>query len=60
MNWNEMKRKVIEMDYEFERSGKRHEIYRHPVKKDIVILERHWSQEVRPGLMKKILRQIGA
>lgn len=55
-----MKRKVIEMGYEFERSGKRHEIYRHPVKKDIVILERHWSQEVRPGLMKKILRQIGA
>lgn len=60
MNWNEMKRLVISKGYEFVRHGSRHDIYRHPVKKDILQIERHWSQEVRPGLMKKILSQIGA
>lgn len=60
MNWNEMKRLAISKGYEFVRHGKKHDIYMHPVKKDILQIERHWSQEVRPGLMKKILSQIGA
>ena len=59
MNWNEMKRLVISKGYEFEKHGKKHDQYRHPVKKDIVQIERHWSQEVRPKLMKKYLSQIG-
>lgn len=59
MNWNEMEKKVKAAGYEFERGGTNHDIYRHPVKKDIVLIERHWSQEVRPHLMKKILSQIG-
>lgn len=59
MNWNEMKRKVVSMGYKFETHGKKHDIYRHPITGDIVQIERHWSQEVRPRLMKKILRQIG-
>lgn len=54
-----MKKKVKAAGYEFERHGTNHDIYRHPEKKDIVLIERHWSQEVRPHLMKKILSQIG-
>lgn len=59
MNWKEMLKKVENAGYQFHRHGKKHDIYIHPVKKDIVQIERHWSQEVRPGLMKKILNQIG-
>lgn len=54
-----MKRLAISKGYEFVRHGKKHDIYMHPVKKDILQIERHWSQEVRPKLMKKILSQIG-
>jgi predicted RNA binding protein YcfA (HicA-like mRNA interferase family) len=60
MNWNEMRRLVISSGYEFVKHGKRHDIYRHKERKDILLIERHWSQEVRPNLMKKILSQIGA
>ena len=59
MNWNELLKKVKAAGYEFDRHGSRHDIYRHPQKKDYVQIERHWSQEVRPKLMKKILSQIG-
>ena len=59
MNWSEMRRLVISNGYELEKKGKKHDIYRHPEKKDIVLIERHKSQEVRPHLMKKILSQIG-
>ena len=54
-----MRRLVISNGYELEKKGKKHDIYRHPEKKDIVLIERHKSQEVRPHLMKKILSQIG-
>ena len=59
MNWNEMKRMVISNGHEFEKHGKKHDLYRNPKTKDLILIERHWSQEVRPGLMKKIFSQIG-
>jgi len=55
-----MRRLVISRGYEFVKHGKKHDIYRHKERKDILLIERHWSQEVRPNLMKKILSQIGA
>lgn len=54
-----MKRLVVSKGYEFEKHGKKHDHYRNPDTKDLVLIERHWSQEVRPGLMKKIMSQIG-
>ena len=54
-----MEKKVRAAGYEFEKHGKKHDHYRHPETKDLVLIERHWSQEVRPHLMKKILSQIG-
>lgn len=59
MNWNEMRRLVISKGYKFEKHGKKHDIYRHLETNDMLLIERHWSQEVRVGLMKKILSQIG-
>lgn len=40
------------------RHGSRHDIYRHPEKDYEIQIERHWSQEVRPRLQKKLLKQI--
>lgn len=59
MNWNEMKKLVISKGYKFERHGKKHDVYRHPETKDYLLIERHWSQEVRKGLMKDIMNRIG-
>ena len=60
MNWHEMERLARSKGYEFVKHGTNHDIYRHKERRDILLIERHWSQEVRPKLMKKILRQIGA
>ena len=59
MNWNELLKKVKAKGYKFYKHGGKHDIYVHPDTGDTVTIERHWSQEVRPGLMKRILSQIG-
>ena len=59
MNWNEMKRKAVEHGFKFVKHGGRHDIYFHPETKQVIQIERHWSQEVRPGLMKRLKQQIG-
>lgn len=59
MNWNEMKKKAIEHGFEFQKHGSRHDEYHNPQTKRTIQLERHWSQEVRPGLMKKLKKEIG-
>lgn len=40
------------------RSGAKHDIYKHPDKNETIQLERHLSQEVRPGLMKRLIKTI--
>lgn len=59
MNWNEMKRKAIEHGFKFVKHGGKHDIYFHPGTKQVIQIERHWTQEVRPGLMKSLKKQIG-
>lgn len=59
MNWNEMKRKAVANGFEFLKSGSRHDIYVNKKNGKIILLERHWSQEVRPGLMNKLKKEIG-
>ena len=58
MNWNEMKKKAIEHGFRFEKHGGSHDLYVNDAGKK-VWLERHWSQEVRPGLAKKLKKEIG-
>ena len=43
----------------FLKHGSRHDIYVNKANGKIILLERHWSQEVRPGLMNKLKKEIG-
>lgn len=54
-----MKKKATENGFEFLKHGSRHDIYVNKNNGKIILLERHWSQEVRPGLMNKLKREIG-
>ena len=53
-----MKKKAIEHGFRFEKHGGSHDLYVNDAGKK-VWLERHWSQEVRPGLAKKLKKEIG-
>ena len=59
MNWNEMKRKAVQHGFKFLSHGKEHDVYWNEETGVRIRLERHWSQEVRPGLMNKLKRVIG-
>ena len=55
MNWQEMKKKAVDNGFVFLKHGSRHDIYVNKVNGKIILLERHWSQEVRPGLMSETI-----
>ena len=59
MKWSEVLRIAEETGYVFFRHGKLHDAYRHPDREEILYLERHWSKEVKPGLFKRIKKQVG-
>lgn len=59
MKWSEIKRKAIEGGFELYAHGSRHDLYRHKTTGKVIQIERHWSQEVRPGLMKQLKKEIG-
>lgn len=58
MNWNELRREAERHGYVFVRNGKKHDIYINS-NGDLIQIERHWSQEVRPGLLKTLKKKIG-
>lgn len=58
MKWSEMEKLARKYGWYKYRSGACHDIYRHPDKETGIQLERHHSQEVRPGLMRKLIRTI--
>ncbi len=58
MKWSEMTRLAKQYGWYKHRSGAKHDIYMHPDKKETIQLERHLSQEVRPGLMKRLIKTI--
>jgi predicted RNA binding protein YcfA (HicA-like mRNA interferase family) len=59
MNWNELRQKAIAHGYEFKDHGKKHDIYMNPETQETILIERHWSQEVRKGLLNRLKKQIG-
>ena len=59
MKWNEMRRLAESRGWVFERHGKKHDIYHHPEKDFKIQIERHDTAEVKNGLMKRLLKQIG-
>lgn len=59
MKWSELRRKAIQKGWYLARSGKEHDIYAHPDSKEILIIERHDSTEIKKGLYFKLKKQIG-
>lgn len=58
MKWSELIKIAVEKGYRFYAHGKKHDIYVND-KGERLIVERHSSQEIRPGLMKNLKKQIG-
>lgn len=58
MKWRELIKIATEKGYRLYAHGKKHDIYVND-KGERLIVERHGSQEIRPGLMKCILKQLG-
>ncbi len=58
MKWSELKKKAIEKGWYLARNGKEHDIYAHPDRKDILVIERHESTEVRKGLYFKLKNRL--
>lgn len=59
MKWNEVKRIAIANGFYMIKHRGKHDEYFNPETNVTILLERHWSQEVRPGLLKKLQKQIG-
>lgn len=59
MNWNELKRLAIKHGFEFAGHGKKHDFYLNKKTGKMLQIERHWSQEVRKGLLMKLKKEIG-
>lgn len=59
MKWKELKIIAEKYGFEFVSHGKKHDKYRNPDTKKVIMLERHWSQEVRPGLLNNLKKVIG-
>ena len=59
MKWNELKRIAIAHGFQFYKGLKGHDLYINRETKKTIMLERHWSQEVRKGLVNKLRKDIG-
>ncbi|MCH5238772.1 MAG: type II toxin-antitoxin system HicA family toxin [Muribaculaceae bacterium] len=59
MKWNELIDLLKDNGYVFVKHGKKHDQYRNPATGDIQMVERHGSQEVRPGLLNSIKKRAG-
>lgn len=59
MNWKELKTIAVQNGIVFVRHGKKHDIYRNEETGQTIQVERHWSQEVRNGLLKHLKQVIG-
>lgn len=59
MTWRELRLIAKKNGYHFVSHGKKHDKYENPETKSRIMIERHWSQEVRPGLLKTLKKEIG-
>jgi predicted RNA binding protein YcfA (HicA-like mRNA interferase family) len=58
MKWSELIRLAQRNGWSLYRHGKRHDIYRKAGRIDEMQVGRHDSEEIKPGLLKKLLKQI--
>jgi len=59
MTWSELERLIKKAGWKFSHHGSRHDEYVHPTIPIAIQIERHKSQEVKTGLLNKILRDAG-
>jgi predicted RNA binding protein YcfA (HicA-like mRNA interferase family) len=59
MKWSELRRIAERKGWYFLRRGRKHDIYGHNEKDYRIEIERHDSQEIKPGLYYKLKKQIG-
>ena len=59
MTWGELERLVKKAGWKFDRHGSRHDEYVHPTIPITLLIERHKSQEVKTGIMNRILKNAG-
>jgi len=58
MKWSEIRRIAEGKGWYLVRHGANHDIYKHPSIKDMLIIERHDSTEIRPGLLNKLKKKL--
>ena len=58
MTWNEFRKMILKSGWYLDRHGGRHDIYRKNGRKYPLLVERHWQEEIRPSLLKALLKQI--
>ncbi len=59
MNWNELRKLAVKNGFRLVQHGKKHDEYYNEKTGKTIQIERHWSQEVRKGLMLKLKKEIG-
>jgi mRNA interferase HicA len=58
MRYNELLRRLKDDGWFLVRT-KKHQVYKHPVKKGIVTVPKHGSKEIPDGTLNSILKQAG-
>jgi predicted RNA binding protein YcfA (HicA-like mRNA interferase family) len=59
MKWSELRRIAERNGWFLYRHGRKHDVYLHKDKDYPIEIERHDSQEIKPGLYYKLKKQIG-
>ena len=58
MKWSELEKIIVEKGWYFAKHGKKHDIYLHADHDEPLLIERHWSQEIKKGLYKSLKKKI--
>jgi len=59
MKWSELRKLAEQNGWRLSRHGANHDIYEHQERSGKLLVGRHSSEEIKTGLMKKLLKQIG-
>ncbi len=59
MKWNELRKIAEAHGWRLWRNGSSHDIYRHPDKKEVLLIGRHGKEEIKNGTFNKLKKQIG-
>ena len=58
MTWNEFRKMIIQKGWVLVRHGGDHDIYKKTGRSDLIVVERHWNEEIKRGLQKRLLKKV--